>query len=542
MNTQPEALLENNLISQLVGLGYNRIDLPNEEAVLANLKTQLEVHNSTTFTEKEFTQILNQLNKGNIYERSQTLRDRVSYIKEDNTTTTIELINQKHWCHNEFQVANQITMAGKYINRYDVTLLINGFPLVQIELKRRGVEMKEAFNQINRYERHSYGAGYGLFRFIQLFVISNGVNTQYLSNNPIGKRDPLQCFYWTDVNNHRITNLTEFTDAFLEPCHISKMICRYIVLNESSKMLMVLRPYQYYATEAIVEKVKNQMSAPNPKYGYIWHTTGSGKTLTSFKTAQLLANVEGVHKIIFVVDRRDLDYQTTKEFNSFSKGSIDGTNNTFTLVNQLCNDTQLIVTTIQKLNNAVQKNHYNKRLESIKDKRVILIFDECHRSQFGETHQNIKDHFANCQMFGFTGTPIFADNAMTNTKGKRTTKELFGDCLHKYIITDAIKDENVLKFSIEYMNTFKKKDEIVDIDVEAIDEAEVMIEIAEGEVIEAFGYDVTVENNKLSINVAASMYIHPDGNPGQVADNMIIPLLIGKTDYFIIVNVLYAEI
>jgi len=474
MTTQPEAILEHNLISQLVELGYEQITLANENEVTANLKKQLEKHNNITLTTKEFIQILNQLNKGNIYERSQTLRDRVVYIKEDNTTETIELLNQAQWCKNQFQVASQITIAGKYINRYDVTLLINGLPLVQIELKRRGVEIKEAFNQINRYERHSYGAGYGLFRYIQLFVISNGVNTQYLCNNPIGKRDPLQCFYWTDKDNRRISNITKFTEQFLEPCHISKMITRYIVLNETLKMLMVLRPYQYYATEAIAERVKNQVSALNPKFGYIWHTTGSGKTLTSFKTSQLLSNIVGVHKIVFVVDRKDLDYQTIKEFNSFSKGSIDGTNNTHTLVKQLTNDTKLIVTTIQKLNNAVQNKRYNNRLEGLKNKRVIFIFDECHRSQFGETHQNIKDHFENCQMFGFTGTPIFADNAAKNAKGKRTTKELFGDCMHKYIITDAIRDQNVLKFSIEYINTFKKKDEIVDIEVEAIDVSEVM--------------------------------------------------------------------
>jgi type I restriction enzyme R subunit len=474
MNSQPEALLEQNLIKQLVALGYEPITLLNEEALTANLKKQLEKHNNLTLTDNEFVQVLNHLNKGTIYERSQILRDRITYIKENNTTESLELLNQNQWCKNQFQVANQITIGGKYLNRYDVTLLINGLPLVQIELKRRGVEMKEAFHQINRYERHSYGAGYGLFRYIQLFVISNGVNTQYLCNNPIGKRDPLQCFYWTDEKNNRITNLTQFTDAFLEPCHLSKMITKYIVLNESQKALMVLRPYQYFAAEAIVERVKNQMLAPEPKYGYIWHTTGSGKTLTSFKTSQLLAGIRGVHKIIFVVDRRDLDYQTIKEFNSFSKGSIDGTNNTQTLVNQLTGNTRLIVTTIQKLNNAVQKNHYSNRLASIKNKRVVFIFDECHRSQFGETHQNIKNHFQNCQMFGFTGTPIFADNAISNFKGKRTTKELFGDCLHQYIITNAIKDQNVLKFSIEYISTFKKKDQIVDIEVEAIDVAEVM--------------------------------------------------------------------
>ena len=341
--------------------------------------------------------------------------------------------------------------------------------MVQIELKRRGLELKEAFNQTNRYERHSYWAGHGLFQFIQIFVISNGVNSKYYANSPIKARSFKQTFYWSDVENKLNTQLATFTDVFLEPCHISKMICKYVVLNESQKILMVLRPYQFYAVEAIIERVKS-----TTKYGYIWHTTGSGKTLTSFKTAQILTNLPNVHKVVFVVDRRDLDYQTTKEFNSFSKGSIDGTNNTNTLVKQMVGDNKLIVTTIQKLNTAISKKRYLSRMETLNDKRIVFIFDECHRSQFGKTHEDIKNFFTNCQMFGFTGTPIFEKNAGTNEFGKRTTSMLFDKILHKYVITDAIRDENVLKFSIEYISTFKKKDHILDIDVEAIDEAEVM--------------------------------------------------------------------
>lgn len=469
MTSQPEQILENNLVAQLAKLGYKKVEIKDETDLLANLKVQLEIHNKTTLTDSSFQQILNYINKGNIYERAQILRDRVPYTDEQGETKTIELINQIHWCQNQFQVTQQVTMEGKYKNRYDVTILINGLPLAQIELKRRGLELKEAFNQINRYERHSFTAGYGLFQFVQLFVISNGVNTKYFANAPIKARSFKQTFYWTDEKNNLITQLPDFADIFLEPCHLSKMITKYIVLNESYRMLMILRPYQFYATEAIVERVKT-----TTKFGYIWHTTGSGKTLTSFKTAQILTNLPEVYKVVFVVDRKDLDYQTTKEFNSFSKGSIDGTNNTNTLVNQLADNTKLIVTTIQKLNTAISKNRYLDRVTHLKDKRIVFIFDECHRSQFGKTHDDIKNFFTASQMFGFTGTPIFEENAGSNEFGKRTTAMLFEKCLHKYVITNAIKDENVLKFSIEYISTFKRKDEILDIEVEAIDEAEVM--------------------------------------------------------------------
>ncbi len=469
MTTQPEQILENNLIAQLQRLGYKSVVIKDENDLLANLKSQLEVHNKRELSENDFKQILNFINKGNIFERAKILRERVPYINEKGEQKTIELINQIHWCQNQFQVTQQVTMEGAYKNRYDVTILINGLPLVQIELKRRGLELKEAFNQINRYERHSYWAGHGLFQFIQLFVISNGVNTKYYANSPLKARSFKQTFYWSDVNNKLITQLADFTDVFLEPCHISKMITKYIVIHESDKILMVLRPYQFYAVEAIIERVQTTR-----KYGYIWHTTGSGKTLTSFKAAQILTNFPKVHKVVFVVDRKDLDYQTTKEFDAFSKGSVDGTNNTNTLVQQMVGNNRLIVTTIQKLNTAISKNKYLSKMETLKEKRIVFIFDECHRSQFGKTHEDIKGFFPASQMFGFTGTPIFEQNAGANEYGKRTTKMLFDKKLHQYVITDAIRDENVLKFSIEYISTFKKKDHIIDIDVEAIDEAEVM--------------------------------------------------------------------
>jgi type I restriction enzyme R subunit len=341
---------------------------------------------------------------------------------------------------------------------------------VQIELKRRGLELKEAFNQINRYQRHSFGANSALYQYVQIFIISNGVNTKYYANNR--HQSFKQTFYWTDKENKRLTNIVNgFTSEFLEPCHISKMICKYIVLNETNKILMVLRPYQFYAVEALIDRVKN-----TNKNGYIWHTTGSGKTLTSFKASQILMNLPQVKKVVFVVDRKDLDYQTNKEFNSFSKGCIDGTDNTKQLVKQFSDDTKLIVTTIQKLNTAISKKQYLGKMEKLKDEKIVFIFDECHRSQFGETHNRIKAFFTNIQLFGFTGTPIFAENAVKNILGKRTTTELFGECLHKYVITDAIKDENVLKFSVEYVGRYKRKETAteIDIEVEDIDKKELM--------------------------------------------------------------------
>ncbi|WP_394749329.1 type I restriction endonuclease subunit R [Spongiimicrobium salis] len=478
MTTQTEQILENNLVAQLESLGYDRAIIKDESDLYSNLKGQLEKHNKVALSDKEFEQVLNHLNRGNVFERAKILRDKFQYTKDDGSAGYLEFLDQVHWCKNQFQVTQQVSIEGSYKNRYDVTILINGLPLVQIELKRRGLELKEAFNQINRYQRHSFWAASGLFQYVQLFVISNGVNTKYYANNR--KQEFKQTFFWADKFNKKITQLSEFTDTFLEKCHLSKMITKYIVLAETHKVLMVLRPYQYYATEAIINQVKNSVHN-----GYIWHTTGSGKTLTSFKASQVLKDLPKVDKVVFVVDRKDLDYQTTKEFNSFSKGSIDGTDNTSILVQQFTNtykddkgeikNTKLIVTTIQKLNNAISKSRYKTKMESVKDSNIVFIFDECHRSQFGRTHKEITEFFSNSQMFGFTGTPILVENAASNSEfGKRTTKDLFGECLHKYVITDAIRDENVLKFSIEYINTIKQKDGVEDIDVEAIDEKEVM--------------------------------------------------------------------
>lgn len=470
MAKQPEQILEEQLVAQLQRLGYGLVHLKDEKDLIGNLKQQLEKHNSIQFSKAEFEKVLNILSKGSVFEKAKTLREKQHIVKDNGDNLYFEFINSEHWCQNQFQVTHQITVEGTYKNRYDITLLVNGLPLVQIELKRRGLELKEAFNQINRYQRHSFGANSALFQYLQIFVISNGVNTKYYANNR--HQSFKQTFYWTDKENKRLTNiLNGFTSEFLEPCHISKMVCKYIVLNETNKILMVLRPYQFYAVEALIDRVKN-----SNKNGYIWHTTGSGKTLTSFKASQILMNLPQVKKVVFVVDRKDLDYQTNKEFNSFSKGCIDGTDNTKQLVQQFSDDTKLIVTTIQKLNTAISKKQYLSKMEKLQDERIVFIFDECHRSQFGETHNRIKAFFNNIQLFGFTGTPIFADNAVKNELGKRTTTELFGECLHKYVITDAIKDENVLKFSVEYVGRYKRKETAteIDIEVEDIDTKELM--------------------------------------------------------------------
>lgn len=452
MSSQPEYILEQKLVEQLQELGHKKVTLRNEEELIQNLKTQLEIHNKTQFSEKEFEKILNHLSKGNIFEKAAILRSRFRFDRDDGTALWIDFINQENWCQNQFQVSNQISQEGNFKNRYDVTILINGLPLVQIELKRRGLEMKEVFNQVNRYQHQSFTSGMGLFNYVQIFVISNGVNTKYYSNN--AKQHFKQTFSWADESNNTIQSLDKFAPAFLEPCHIAKMICKYIVLNQTYKILMVLRPYQYYAVERIVERVRN-----SDKNGFIWHTTGSGKTLTSFKASQIIKELPQVEKVVFVVDRKDLDYQTQKEFDAFEKGSVDATENTRHLVKQLSDNTKLIVTTLQKLNTAITKEKHDKKIVHLRGKKVVFIFDECHRSQFGETHQNIKKYFQKSQMIGFTGTPISEVNAVGKMEGQpATTNRLFGDCLHKYVITDAIRDENVLKFSVEYVGRYKEKE------------------------------------------------------------------------------------
>ncbi len=454
MVTQSEAALEKSLIEKLVEGGYERVKIGDEEGLKSNLKSQIEKFNNIELTDDEFKKILLHLENGAIFDKAKKLRDKYALKREDELIW-IDFFNTKDWCKNIFQVTNQVTMKKTYENRYDVTLLINGLPLVQIELKRRGAELKVAFNQINRYRHHSFR---GLFQYIQIFVISNGVNTKYFANNK--DLSFKYTFFWKDKENHNISMLEEFADAFLERCHLSKMIARYMVLNETSKSLMVLRSYQYYAVEAILDKAIN-----TKQNGYVWHTTGSGKTLTSFKVSQILAEEDDIDKIIFVVDRQDLDDQTYREFNSFSKGSVGLTDSTKTLVKQLSDPNKLIITTIQKLSRAVK----HKDIEKIRDQKIILIFDECHRSQFGKMHNVITSFFTNLQYFGFTGTPIFAVNSVDGM----TTKSLFKDNLHSYVIKDAIRDDNVLGFSVDYVGRFYNKAQREE-DVEDIDRKELM--------------------------------------------------------------------
>ncbi|MFZ2975622.1 MAG: type I restriction endonuclease subunit R [Candidatus Moraniibacteriota bacterium] len=446
MTHQSEQKLEKTLISQLNRLGFESVQIEDNNALQKNLKIQLEKFNKITFSDDEFVRILNHVEKGDRFYKAKTLRDRFALKRDNEETFFVRFFNMDQWCKNEYQVTQQITQVGRYENRYDVTLLVNGLPLVQIELKRRGMELKEAFNQIQRYHKHSFTGT--LFEYIQIFVISNGVNTKYFSNNP--KQTFEQTFYWTDAENRKITKLDEFAEIFLAKCTVSEMIAEYIVLAEAIKIPMTLRPYQYYAVRAIEDRVRE-----SNKNGYIWHTTGSGKTLTSYKASQILSKIPEVKKVLFVVDRKDLDIQTTKEFNSFSEGAVDGTGNTHSLVKQLADkNRKLIVTTIQKLDIAIGREVYLKQFEYLQNEKVVIIFDECHRSQFGQTHARIKGFFTQAQLFGFTGTPIFADNNV----GGVTTVDVFGECLHKYIITHAISDNNVLGFAVEYVGKYKQKD------------------------------------------------------------------------------------
>ena len=444
MPVQSEAALENGLIATLQQMNYEYVQIEEEKNLRTNFKSQLEKHNRkrleeigrTEFTEAEFDKILIYLEGGTRFEKAKKLRDLFPLELDNGERLWVEFLNRTHWCQNEFQVSHQITVEGRKKCRYDVTILINGLPLVQIELKRRGVELKQAYNQIQRYHKTSF---HGLFDYVQLFVISNGVNTRYFANNP--NSGYKFTFNWTDAANVPFNELEKFATSFFDKCTLGKIIGKYIVLHEGDKCLMVLRPYQFYAVEKILDRVKNSNNN-----GYIWHTTGAGKTLTSFKAAQLVAELDDVDKVMFVVDRHDLDTQTQSEYEAFEPGAVDSTDNTDELVKRLHGNSKIIITTIQKLNAAVSKQWYSRRIEEIRHARIVMIFDECHRSHFGDCHKNIVRFFDNTQIFGFTGTPIFVENAVDG----HTTKEIFGNCLHKYLIKDAIADENVLGFLVEY--------------------------------------------------------------------------------------------
>ena len=470
MSTEPEYILENNFISQLTGLGYQLTYVNNVELLKDNLRLELERLNDCKLSDSEWYKVQTQLTKGSkSIDRARLLREQLIIERDGQKSLRLHLADQRNWENNHFQVLNQFQKEnGNIKNRYDVTILMNGLPVVQIELKRRGVEIKEAFQQVQRYQRDTYHAGEGYFQFIQMFVISNGVNTEYFANN--STLNKLFSFNWTNEDNNAINQLTDFTDTFLNREHLHKMIFRYTVLT-TENVAMMLRPYQCFAVEGILKTVEEGSGN-----GYIWHTTGSGKTLTSFKASQILTQRSDIKKVVFVVDRKDLDTQTVQEFANFSDDSFEDTDKTATLVKQLKNDAvPLIVTTIQKLNKAVSS--LEREISHLKDEKIVFIFDECHRSQFGTTHKRITEFFTNTQLFGFTGTPIFAENSSTNEHGKRTTTDLFDTCLHKYLIVDAIEDRNVLPFKIDYVGKYEDKtnsNTFVEMEVQGIDIAELM--------------------------------------------------------------------
>lgn len=494
---QSEQALENEFIRMLTEQGYDYLEIHDSEALIKNLRTQLEIVNDYKFTDSEWDRFFNDSianNNDGIVEKTRKIQeDNIQVLKrDDGTSKNITLIDKKCIHNNRLQVINQyVENSGNYDNRYDVTVLVNGLPLVHIELKRRGVALKEAFNQINRYQRDSFWAGSGLYEYIQIFVISNGTSTKYYSNttreshikeqtstrNKSKKTSNSFEFtsYWADSNNRVISDLVDFTRTFFAKHTILNILTKYCVFT-SEDLLLVMRPYQIVATERILNRI--QVATNYKKMGtieaggYIWHTTGSGKTLTSFKTAQLASKLEYIDKVLFVVDRKDLDYQTMKEYDRFQKGAANGNRSTKVLQKQLEDTTsKIIVTTIQKLSEFVKRN----KNHPVYQKHMVLIFDECHRSQFGDMHKMIVQNFKNYHLFGFTGTPIFAKNAgRTTNPDFCTTEQAFGEKLHTYTIVDAINDGNVLPFRIDYINTIKAKEGMTDKEVEAINTEEAL--------------------------------------------------------------------
>ena len=496
---QSEAALEDDLIKQLCAQAYEYVDIHDRDGLEANLRVQLEALNDYRFSDEEWKRFYRHSiidapsADGNpvVAKARRIQEDHVQVLtRDDGTPKNISLIDKTNIHRNKVQVIRQYAIdTGARSNRYDVTILVNGLPLVHIELKRRGKELREAFNQIDRYQRDSFhaSAGDGLFGYVQIFVISNGAHTKYYSNtvrlqhiteNQGARRQVAAAnarsfeftMWWTDSANNQIPDLTDFSATFLAKRTILSILTRYCVLNTSGALL-VMRPYQIAATEAILQRIKtstmNEQTGTVAAGGYIWHTTGSGKTLTSFKTAKLAAGMEGVDKVLFVVDRKDLDHQTIREYNAFAEGTVSANQSTRQLAQQI-NDpsTPIIVTTIQKLATFV-KGH---RGHSIYSGHVVLVFDECHRSQFGDMHTDITRAFRNYHLFGFTGTPIFAENASSSGKANlRTTQQAFGDQLHSYTIVDAIRDNTVLPFRVDYLNSFRVRDSVDNHDVEGID-------------------------------------------------------------------------
>jgi type I restriction enzyme R subunit len=495
---QSEAGLEREFIRLLTGQGYEYIPLHNEAALIGNLRQQLETLNDFTFSNDEWEHFFNECianaNDGIVEKTRKIQDDHIQVLKrDDGSTKNVYLLDKKNIHNNRLQVINQYEESGgARETRYDVTILVNGLPLVHVELKRRGVAIREAFNQIKRYQRESFWAASGLYEYVQIFVISNGTNTKYYSNTT--RNAHIKEFseserrrskktgnsfeftsYWTDANNKIIADLVDFTKTFFAKHTLLNILMRYCVFT-SEELLLVMRPYQIAATERILGRIN---ASSNYKKmgtieagGYIWHTTGSGKTLTSFKTAQLATALEDIDKVLFVVDRKDLDYQTMKEYDRFEKGAADGNTSTKVLQKQLeTHSSRIIITTIQKLDVFVSRN----KTHDIYKKHIVIIFDECHRSQFGDMHRKIVKAFRNYHIFGFTGTPIFANNAGANSNPLlRTTAQAFGDKLHTYTIVDAINDGNVLPFRIDFINTVREKDNVPDKPVRAIDTAKAL--------------------------------------------------------------------
>lgn len=469
MGYQSEADLENHLIQKLSTLGFSSVKINDYEELVKNFREQLNKFNrdklgGIDMSDTEFDRVMTGITGKTVFQCAKQLRDQIILDRDDGTHVYLDFFS-KYPEKNIWQVTNQVTVVGKYKNRYDVTLLANGLPIIQIELKRAGIDIKEAINQIDRYRIHSYK---GLFHFVQFYVISNSVETRYFSNTDDARIMKSLTFYWTNESNKRINNLDEFSIEFLNANRITKMICKYMVLSESEKSLIIMRPYQIYATEAVVDKALS-----TERGGFVWHTTGSGKTLTSWKCANLLIQEPKIKKVFFLVDRNDLDTQTMAEFNRFEEDCVDATDKTYKLVKQIENDgVKLIISTIQKMSKAIKSPTYSAKLAPYKDEKVIFIIDECHRSQFGKMHTEIKKYFTKAQYFGFTGTPLFPEN---KSQDGRTTSDIFGDCLHKYMIKEAIFDKNVLGFSVEYVSTYKgqydAEDETL---VEAIDTTEVL--------------------------------------------------------------------
>ncbi len=514
---QSESALEKEFIKLLQDQGYTYLKINSENDLINNLRVQLEKLNNYTFSNGEWSRFFKQsIANPNEHIVEKTKKIQEDYIqvlqRDDGSSKNIYLIDKKNVHNNILQVINQYVMdkeaGARRDNRYDVTILVNGLPLVHIELKRRGVRIREAFNQINRYQRESFWSGCGLYEYIQIFVISNGTHTKYYSNttryNAVKiansteskKQKTSNTFeftsYWTDAKNKVIQDLVDFTKTFFAKHTILNILTRYCVFT-SENMLLVMRPYQITATEQIINKIRiaqnYKKAGTRDAGGYIWHTTGSGKTLTSFKAAQLATQLDGIDKVLFVVDRKDLDYQTMKEYDRFEKGAANSNTSTAILERQLRDpDAKIIITTIQKLTSFITKN----KTHEIYAKNIVIIFDECHRSQFGKMHSDIVHYFKNYYIFGFTGTPIFAANVKTSGQGMyRTTEDTFGPMLHAYTIVDAIHDDNVLPFRIDYIKTVDRKtddedEQVWDINTKQAMEAPQRIKEVVGYVLEHF--------------------------------------------------------